>query len=146
VNLKSTFEGREEWLDFTPQESSAFAQNGKEKRQIPSAVFQKLAFTTLKDSVRGQCSAWRNGALQSGGMSVERIDQRQGTLTMRLTGSADLRQNGRACVCQLRGLASYDKRQRKFTRIKLAAAGQRAGMDRDDLGPAPMGVVFQLPE
>ena len=116
---------------------------------MPTGVLEKLALETLKDSVRGQCSDWKKGALKEGELETECIEKERERLTMRLTGFARLEQQGRAYDCRLHGKAVYDERQGRFLLFELVAAGQRSGSDEfnfrsDDLGPAPMGVAYIL--
>jgi hypothetical protein len=111
-------------------------------------VFQKIACQTLKDSVRGQCGNWDEGALYEGELVVQCMDQLR-QRTIRLTGFAKLSQSGRSYECQLYGTARYDTDRKQFTQFELVAAGQRSGRDefnfrQDDLGPAPMGVALVM--
>jgi hypothetical protein len=137
------------WIDFTAAEARSFVTTGRDKRTVPAAVFEKLALKTLKDSVRGQCYEWKEGALKEGQLETECIEKEQGRLTMRLTGFARLEQRGRDYQCRLHGKAVYDERQGRLLEFELVAAGQRSGSDEfnfreDDAGPAPMGVAYVL--
>ena len=103
----------------------------------------------MKDSVRSQCSDWKKGALRDGDLFAEVIKQSGSQRTIRITGSARLKQSGRGFDCQIHGQAVFDSRKQMFTKFELIAAGQRSGRDQfnarqNDLGPAPMGVAYRL--
>ena len=137
------------WLDLTMDEAEEFVTASDQKQRVPSAVLEKLALRTLKDSVRGQCKNWEQGALREGELFSECIKREPHSLTMRLTGFANLEQSGRAYSCRLHGLATYHSEHKRFTNFEIVAVGQRSGTAKanfrqDDPGPAPMGVALVM--
>jgi hypothetical protein len=137
------------WLDLSPEEARSLVTSSNRKQSVPTAVFDKLARRTLKDSVRGQCGDWHEGALWEGQLDVQCTDHQSRELTIRLTGFAKLSESDRAYECQLYGKARYDTDRNRFTHFELVAAGQRSGRDefnfrQDDLGPAPKGVAMVM--
>jgi hypothetical protein len=137
------------WAELTPEEARSFVTTSKEKQAIPAAILERLALTTLKDAVRGQCGEWRKDALKASELHTQCIDEQPDRQTMRLSGFAKLEQSQRAYSCQLHGKVVYDTRSQRVVAFELVAAGQRRGRDQfnfrdDDPGPAPMGVAYML--
>ena len=136
------------WFDLTPAEAMSLVPSSESKTEISTDLFRKLATKKLKDSVRGQMNSWKDADFKNGTLWVEKIRESAGTLTLRLTGSAELRQGERSFAPTLFGSATFDQEKRRFTDFKLLAVGQRTGKGNangreTDLGPAPMAVCFE---
>lgn len=137
------------WLDLSAAEAKGFVATGEKKEKVSQRVFDKLACEKLKDSVRGQMRGWNRSHLKDGALFTERIATSGSEITCRLTGSAELRNGDLTYTPTLHGLITYDSGSKTFTGFRLIAAGQRAGKGgangrETDLGPAPMGVAFEL--
>ncbi len=136
------------------------------KGTTPAALISRLARAHLIDTVRGQSSAYQNGAIESAWLET-RIDKIAGdrvSLTLfgasqsnekgswSVNGFADMNDpsaNTRGIDCKLLGSATYDRSKGKFVQFELVAAGQRHGATQyngraDDPGPAPIGFVFRI--
>jgi hypothetical protein len=133
------------------------------RQEAPSAVLQRLARFHLRDFVRGEPSVWPAEALR-GGMLVAEVAGVSGERAqLHLSGNVRLEWEARwvrpenreqqhsdtGFAATLVGEAEWDARARRFTRFDLLAAGPRWGTNQynnrqDDLGPAPLGIVFQL--
>ena len=138
------------WIDFTADETSLFVTSKKEKQRLPQSLLEGFSHT-LKDCVRGQCRDLDMNAPPTTAIYTECIESKANSLTMRITGRVDLRQPGKAYLCQLHGRVVYDTLRNKFTHFELVASGQRSGkcqfnFRKDDPGPAPMGVAYVLYE
>jgi len=137
------------WVDFTPEEARSFLTDRLEPSELPASILQRFSHT-LKDCVRGQCSDWdKKKSRRAGDLYTQLVKQDARSVTLRLTGHADLSQPGRAYLAQLHGQVVYDKRAKRFTSFQLVASGQRRGQSqfnfrKDDPGPAPMGVSYRL--
>lgn len=135
------------WYDFNAGEAKAFRTDSKSPVKIPEAVFSKFATITLKDAVRGQCGRFKPEDLKEGALSTQLISNSNGRATFRLTGSAKLNDHQRSVDMKLHGIAVFEGS--KIVSFDLIAAGQRTGKSgangrENDLGPAPMGIAFQL--
>jgi hypothetical protein len=135
------------WYDFSADEASAFRTTSREPVKVPNAVFTKFATHTLKDAVRGQCGQFKSQDLKEGSLTTQLISDSGGRSTFRLIGTAKLKDSQRSFDAKLHGIAVFEGA--KFVSFDLIAAGQRTGKSgangrEADLGPAPMGVAFQL--
>ena len=135
------------WYDFSASEAKAFQTDSKEGVKIPEPVFRKFATLTLKDAVRGQCSQFKPQDLKEGSLTTKLVSKSDGRSTYRLSGTAKLDDGQRSFDAKLHGLVAME--DSKFVRFDLVAAGQRTGKSgangrETDLGPAPMGVAYQL--
>ena len=135
------------WYDFNAEEAGAFRTTSKEPVKLPDSVFTKFATITLKDAVRGQCGRFKPQDLKAGSLSTQLISKTDSRSTFRLTGTAKLKDRERSVDMTLHGLAIFDGG--KFVSFDLIAAGQRAGKSgangrKNDLGPAPLGIAFEL--
>jgi hypothetical protein len=132
-------------------------------RAWPQAVVRRMALFHLRDFVRGEPSAWPEEALRVGeltstvtGVDGERVQlQLTGRIhlehTMRWRRPNDGSDHNSDCGydATLSGEAVWDSAAQRFVAFELAAAGPRWGTNQynnrgDDLGPAPMGIVFTL--
>jgi len=135
------------WYDFTAEEARTFRVASREPVKIPHSVFTKFATITLKDAVRGQCGQFEPQDLKAGSLSTQLIS-RDGTRTsVRLTGTALLKDHERSVEMKLHGIAVWEGEN--FVSFDLVAAGQRSGKSgangrENDTGPAPLGIAFQL--
>ena len=137
------------WVDFTAKEAISLLPADGNKKVVPEKLFRKLALEKLKDAVRGQMRGWRDEDLKGGSLSLEKVSEADQVNSYRLVGSAELRRGGLSFSPTLFGSAAFDTRKQVFTEFRLIAVGQRSGKGsangrETDLGPAPMGVCFEL--
>jgi hypothetical protein len=133
------------------------------RREAPAAVLQRLARFHLRDFVRGEPSVWPAEALRAGTLVAEVSEVSGERARLRLSGNVRLewearwvrpenreqRHSDTGFAATLVGEAEWDSRAGRFARFDLLAAGPRWGTNQynnrqDDLGPAPLGIVFQL--
>ena len=156
-NLDYAWFTKEEARDLVPETVVGAA------RAWPHAVVRRIALFHLRDFVRGEPSAWPEEALREGRMrstvtsvvgSLVRL-QLDGHIrlehTMRWRRPNDGSDHTSDCGydANLTGEAVWDSAAPRFVSFDLAAAGPRWGTNQynnrgDDLGPAPMGIVFTL--
>ena len=156
-NLDYAWVTKEEAQQLVPEPAAGAT------REWPHAVVRRIALFHLRDFVRGEPSAWPEEALREGSITSA-VTLVEGTLVhVRLEGRIRLEHTMRwrrpndgtthesdcAFDARLAGEATWDSAAQRFTRFDLAAAGPRQGTNQynnrgDDLGPAPMGIVFTL--
>ena len=150
---------------FTKDEAQALVPEAREgaTRPWPPSAIRRMALFHLRDFVRGEPSAWPEEALRLGQMTstVTGVDgdrvrlQLGGRIhlehTMRWRRPNDGSEHTSDCGydATLSGEAVWDTSTQRFVSFELAAAGPRWGTNQynnrgDDLGPAPMGIVFTL--
>jgi hypothetical protein len=134
--------------------------------QLPAALVRRLARAHLIDNVRGQTAAFDDRHVEKARLSAAVVGVERGVVSLRLQGLTRTAAEGtwsigglrdrRARAPQKRGFdadllgkATYDLKQERFLTFELVAVGSRWGatqfnVRRDDLGPAPMGVLFTL--
>ena len=137
------------WFDLTQQEAIPFLNVSPEKAAIPDPIFKKLARTCFKDAVRGQMSDWKEGAIKEGQLFTQLISIDGSQTTYRLSGNAQISEEGRTFTPTFHGTVTFDTATNEFTDFRLIAAGQRSGKARangraTDLGPAPMAIALTL--
>jgi len=137
------------WFDFSPKNAQFFLAEPDSKKELPKALFSKFACETLKDSVRGQMNGWKPGEMKEGDLISEFVSENGTEKTYRLTGFAKFMSGDRSYEPTLHGVVKFDTQSGEFTEFQLIAAGQRTGRGpangrETDLGPAPMGVGFEL--
>ena len=137
------------WIDLTPQQAAAFVTESETPRTIPRSAWQGLSQHALKDCARGQCGDWKPEHIRSGELFTRLIDREGDRLTVRISGDIRLEGDGRSYTPKLHGRAVYDQQAREFVSFQLVAAGQRTGRAganarQYDMGPAPLGVAFEL--
>ena len=137
------------WFDFSPAEARQFLTDSKEKKPVSRALFERFSRLTLKDAVRGQMSQWNEGSFRDGQLFTQLVSRSANKSTLRISGVAKLSAGNGSYSPKLHGIAVYDHSKKEFTRFSLVAAGQRQGKGgangrETDLGPAPMGVGFQI--
>lgn len=133
------------WVDFTEQELASLLPKGSGKTPVPDALFRKIAKESLLDFVRGQTSAWSDGAVKKAALTVEPIPGKEGTLTVRYQGEFDLSDGGRGFDGKVHGKGVFDLRANRFRTFELVAAGMRRGRTevfRGDAPPSPLGIAF----
>jgi hypothetical protein len=150
---------------FSKDEACALVPRAEvgETCEWPRAIVRRLALFHLRDFVRGEPSAWPEEALREGAMSstVTAVDgslvrlELRGRVrlehTMRWRRPNDGSDHTSDCGydATLSGEAVWDSATQRFVSFDLAAAGPRRGTNQynnrgDDLGPAPLGIVFTL--
>ena len=135
-------------LDLTASEVSTIVGADDDRHPLPQPLLLKFA-AVMKDNVRGDCRDWTARELKSGSLLAERLSRNDGQDVIRLTGRSDLRADGRSYHCQLHGRVVWNRSDQQIESFTLIASGQRSGGTAgngrsNDLGPAPMGVAFQL--
>jgi hypothetical protein len=149
-----------EGKQFLPAELSA----GK-KHELPAALVRRIARGHLVDNVRGQTVAYNDRHIEKARLTTEVTGVERGVVSLRLEGETRAAAEGNWSVGGLRsragtpqkrgfearllGKATYDVKREKFLTFELVAVGTRWGatqfnVRRDDMGPAPMGVLFTL--
>ena len=136
------------WIDLTAQQVAAFVTDSDTKRLIPRAAWQPL-MGALKDCARGQCGDWKPQHVRSGELFTQLIEREGDRVTLRITGNMHFDDGPRSYAPKLFGRAIFDEEGREFVSFQLVAAGQRTGRAgangrQHDLGPAPLGVAFEL--
>ncbi|HET7768563.1 MAG TPA: hypothetical protein VFN74_07285 [Chloroflexota bacterium] len=150
---------------FTKDEAQALVPEAREgaTRAWPQSVIRRMALFHLRDFVRGEPSAWPEEALRVGQMTSTVTGVEGNSVRLQLGGHIHLEHTMRwrrpndgsehtsSCGydATLSGEAVWDTSTQRFVSFELAAAGPRWGTNQynnrgDDLGPAPMGVVFAL--
>ena len=123
---------------------------------------ERLAREVLVDNVRGQTPRWPASAVRVAELEARVLGTAGDLCTLEYRGRAHLETDAEAhadeLVAQatpasyapaLFGQATWNSRTREFVALTLVAAGERTGAGafnqrRDDLGPAPMGIVLDL--
>lgn len=157
-NLDYAWFTREEARQLVPAPPAAGAT-----RTWPASVVRRLALFHLRDFVRGEPSAWPEEALREGTVSSEVVGVTGDEVRLRLGGHIRLEyamrwrrpddgsshQSDCGYDATLTGEAVWSRARGAFTSFEMAATGPRRGANQynnrgDDLGPAPMGIAFQL--
>ena len=151
---------------FTREEAASLVPDpalpGATAEASPELV-RRLGRFHLRDFVRGEPAPWPADALHDASLSSVVTGVSGDTVTVSLHGRIRLEAEFRwvrqgdgqshASPCSfdatLSGEAEWDRMTGRFVRFDLAASGPRAGTQQynnrpDDLGPAPMAVVFEL--
>jgi hypothetical protein len=133
---------------------------------VPEPIVRRLARFHLLDNVRGETPMWRADDVQRAEMMLTVTAARSDRLELRLDGAVCSAARGTWAVrpfrerlsdiergfdCRLAGFLQWDRPRARFVRFDLLAVGTRWGGSEhnvrwDDLGPAPMGVAFELAE
>jgi hypothetical protein len=135
-------------------------------QDVPRPLLVRLGRFNLMDTVRGQSFQYPANAIQRAELTA-RVERVVGDrVEVRLNGQMRAEQTGRWPIAgyrdmhspsdqkrgydlDLEGEAVWDRSKEKFTKFELVAAGSRWGATQyngrsDDLGPAPIGYLFQL--
>jgi hypothetical protein len=157
-NLDYAWFTREEIASLVPDP----ALLGATAEASPELV-RRLGRFHLRDFVRGEPAPWPADALHDASLSSVVTGVSSDTITVSLHGRIRLEAEFRwvrqgdgeshespcSFDATLSGEAEWDRVTGRFVRFDLAAFGPRAGTQQynnrpDDLGPAPMAVVFEL--
>lgn len=130
---------------------------------VPWPIVRRLARFHLIDNVRGEVSMWREEDVKEAVLTatVERVDGARiavrlaGRVLNKARGAWSIEGNGpavgteRGYDAQLLGYAAFDRERAVVERFDLVAIGSRWGATQynvrgDDLGPAPLGIAFEL--
>ncbi len=152
---------REEALAMLPESKTVGAEG-----VWPADLAARLARCHLVDAVRGQVPAFAREHVERARIETRVLSADSGTLELELSGSTRAVARGRWGVLnfkdlkepseqergfetELLGRATFDRKQERFTRFELIAAGTRWGgtpfnARGDDLEPTPIGVSFSL--
>jgi hypothetical protein len=133
------------------------------RRAWPQQVVRRLARFHLRDYVRGEPFNWADEAIRRAEIASEVIGVEGDRVRLALAGSVHAEaevawvapEDGETMsydngfVVELRGEAVWDRAREAFAAFELVAAGERWGTNQynfryDDLGPAPIGIVFDL--
>ncbi len=137
-----------------------------ESVEVPKALVLRLATCNLLDTVRGQSSRWVPQDIGELSLKSRVVSVKGSVAEVRFDGLAKASREGRWPIAGdrdsalpaeqkrgydlvLGGVATFDSAVGKFTKFSLVAAGSRWGATqyngrRDDLGPAPIGYLFEL--
>jgi len=146
---------------FVPEELAVGAS-----RDVPARLASRLARLHLLDVVRGQTAAFRKNHVERAELRSVITGVTDGRVELRLTGHTATRHRGRWRVrdgrsytepvehergvrTELRGRATWDPAERRFTAFELVALGERWGATQyngrpNDLEPTPIGFAFVL--
>jgi hypothetical protein len=152
---------KEEAKQFLPQHVRV-----GQKQEVPAPLVRRVARAHLVDNVRGQTGPFDEKHIEKARLTAEVTGADAGIVSLRLEGETRAAAEGAWAVAGLRGgrnltpqkrgyearllgKATYDVKQERFLTFELVAVGMRWGatqfnVRRDDLGPAPMGVLFVL--
>jgi hypothetical protein len=133
------------------------------RRDAPAEVLRRLARFHLRDYVRGEPFSWPEDAIRDASLGAEIVDVSGSRITLTLRGAVKLERVAEWVApedgetkrydtgfhCTLAGEAVWDDERGAFTAFEMVAAGDRWGTNQynfryDDLGPAPMGIAFEL--
>ncbi|MEL6712302.1 MAG: hypothetical protein AAFP86_00930 [Planctomycetota bacterium] len=140
--------------------TQAEAKNLAEGR-LPRGAAVRLARLHARDNVRGQTNPFPEEAVRSADLRARVVSRRGRRVELALSGEVHAEESGRWRIDDrapeteqtrsfegaFHGSAIWDGE--RFTAFELALAGTRVGGTRynerkDDLGPAPLGVVLEL--
>jgi hypothetical protein len=133
---------------------------------VPKPTMLRIARLALKDTVRGQSYGYRPESIQVAELTTKVVSKKGALLELQLEGKAKAEETGnwpisgyrdmnaptaqkRGYDLVLSGKATWDSSKQKFTKFDLVASGTRWGATQyngrhDDLGPAPIGFLFEL--
>ncbi|MCL4541157.1 MAG: hypothetical protein M1396_02280 [Chloroflexi bacterium] len=158
-NLDYVWFTAEEARALLPQRSSSIPH------AAPERLVHRLARFHCRDFVRGEPPVWPHEAIQQALLKTQwRLWTAEGAIgELELSGRMHLSwiwkwQEGPTGIeravdsgldLALTGSATWSEVEQRFTRFDLVATGPRWGASQynnrlDDLGPAPIGLVFQL--
>lgn len=122
---------------------------------------RRLVRLHARDNARGQTNGYPGTCVRNARLDARVVEREGDTVELELTGVADVHEKGRWRIDDhaapreqersfrgtLYGRATWNGT--RFTAFRLAMAGMRVGATRynertDDLGPAPLAVVFEL--
>ena len=133
--------------------------------EIPAPIVQRLVRLHLVDNVRGQTPSFSKSGIKQAQLQVEVTDSGPDQISLRLTGSASVNDEGKWAIGGLKdptesaqkrgfegkllGRAVYSTKEQRFTAFEMLAIGSRWGATKyngrsKDLGPAPQGFAFTL--
>jgi hypothetical protein len=137
-----------------------------QKHELPAPLIRRLARAHLVDNVRGQTMPYDEKHIEKARLTTEVTAVNGDLVSLRLEGETRAAAEGtwsvsgqrgrrnitpqkRGFETRLLGQATYDVKQERFRSFELVAVGTRWGgtqfnVRRDDLAPAPMGVLFTL--
>jgi hypothetical protein len=154
---------------FTKEEAASLVSSDVRvgtQYPVPVPIVRRLARFHLLDNVRGETPMWRAVEVQRAEMMLTVTAARSDRMELRLDGAVCSAARGvwavrpfrerlsdaeRGFDCRLAGFLQWDPVRAGFVRFDLLAVGTRWGGSEhnvrwDDLGPAPMGVAFELAE
>jgi hypothetical protein len=160
---------KEEAREFLPPLSGdATSLKPGERHAVPKPIVTRLVRAHLIDNVRGQTTSYDEADVITAELSSVVESVADGRVTIRLEGTTraakkgtwpvdgfkDMnapKENERGFESALLGHAEFDLEAGRFVAFELVAKGSRWGATQyngreDDLGPAPIGVVFAQDE
>lgn len=133
---------------------------------VPRHLLMRIGRFNLVDTVRGQSFSFPESAIKSAELKATIGKVEKGVAKVRLSGAMSAEQVGKWPIAgyrdmndpsdqkrgydlRLSGEAAWDLAKERFVKFELVAAGTRWGATQyngrfDDLGPAPIGYLFQL--
>ena len=132
--------------------------------EIPEDVARRFAAYHLVDQVKGEADAWDRSDVQIAKMKAEVVENKDGKIKIKLSGSAKCVKSptgevnpftknkitkDRGVDLKIQGWLTYDENSKSFDRFNLLAAGQRWGtatynFRSRDMGPAPIAFAFEM--
>lgn len=137
----------ENWIGF--DDPSAWVTKSRTAAPVPNSVLLPLVRETLVDNVRGQAAGWSADHVKSASLTKRVLSQRGSLIEIEYSGTARMSSGGASFNPTLYGKAIYDEASKQFVKFDLLAIGPRSGRGsfnqrEKDLGPAPMGVAYEL--
>ena len=146
------------WLGADPQEGDVHS--------VPRAIVERLACFHLVDNVRGQTLPFAPEEVDGSTITTTVLSRTDDVVAFRIEGATMASTDGtwrlgqsdwtpkekfpRSVATKILGSARYDLGAKRFEAFELVAVGERGGRTnlngrpKDDVGPAPIGFVFEL--
>jgi hypothetical protein len=121
-----------------------------QKQEVPAPVIRRMACVHLVDNVRGQTTPFEEQHIKKARLTAEVAAVNGDVVALCLEGETQAAEDKkRSFETRLLGKATYDLKKERFLTFELVAVGTRSGgtqfnFRRDDLAPAPMGILFTL--
>lgn len=137
----------ENWIGF--DDPTEWVPKGGTAEAVPNSVLMPLVKEILVDNVRGQTGTWADEHVKSAKLTKRIVAQRGSLTEIEYSGTARMQSGGASYAPTLYGRASWNASTKKFVSFDLLAIGPRSGRGsfnqrENDLGPAPMGISFEL--
>ena len=132
----------ENWLAV--DDPQVLVPRGKDAVDVDDEFVRGFVREMLIDNVRGQAGAWREAAVKTARLTMQRGPSVKGRWTIVYRGEVDLDDGERSIKGRLYGEGLFDPRKKELIELELVALGMREGAHRfnqrsEDLGPAPIG-------
>lgn len=121
-----------------------------ERHSVPDHLIRRLARLHLVDCVLGLARPFPEGAVSEAVLRSEVVAVNGSLITLALAGATKAADQGREMETDLRGRATYDLGNKRFSAFELVASGNRRGITTrvpyilNDTGSGAIGFVFTL--